>query len=462
MTLSDLVFGKDFTFGHCFHSIPSPTSRMIPYSDIFVDFRGFPSSVASSHSSTHPGSEVSPSCTDSSQTRVHSPSLHSSIACPCPNGLREPRQPQHQTPGEDLGSEEQRSFKCPQCRYVTDRKNNLKRHIVTMHQECTKTLECCGIVFQSKSLLRDHVGLFHRGGYRCQICSRNFCRKALLRRHLTVHSGRKDFRCDLCGYATSHKSNLERHQKVHSRKPANQVGSDLQPFIGLSFNYSNIILEPAQTMLTSQNSRLLPRYRLLPDRLKQTHTNSTIEIHRKTKWKNRVSRSFKNHSSMLNNTNNQCHQLDDDSGDGGNIGSTCVDSEPTESKRGASHQTPSSGVESLTTGPKTSYKDKIPTLSSNNDQESICTSQIYPDFAPEWQPLEDRPTVQPNESEVILRGRTRTAKRRIFAAPYKCPICKEIFSFQIDLSSHQCTHTTEENLSVITAIRKGKLKLSPI
>ncbi|CAL1545332.1 unnamed protein product, partial [Lymnaea stagnalis] len=111
---------------------------------------------------------------------------------------------------------DRKSFQCPQCRYLTDRKNNLKRHVITMHQVSAKMLECCGVAFQSKASLRDHNAVFHRGGYRCQICSRNFCRKALLRRHLTVHSGQKDFFCDLCGYATSHKSNLERHQKVHS------------------------------------------------------------------------------------------------------------------------------------------------------------------------------------------------------------------------------------------------------
>ncbi|KAK7484738.1 hypothetical protein BaRGS_00024023 [Batillaria attramentaria] len=111
-----------------------------------------------------------------------------------------------------------KSFRCPQCRYLTDRKNNLKRHIVTMHHTSTRVLECCGALFSSKASLRDHVTLFHRGGYRCQVCGRNFCRKALLRRHLTVHSGQKDFACHLCGYATSHKSNLERHQRVHARK----------------------------------------------------------------------------------------------------------------------------------------------------------------------------------------------------------------------------------------------------
>ena len=109
-------------------------------------------------------------------------------------------------------------FGCPQCRYITDRKNNLKRHIATMHQECDKTLECCGVLFKNKASLRDHVLIFHSNGYMCRFCGRNFCRKALLKRHLTVHSGQKDYICSLCDYATSHKSNLERHKKVHERQ----------------------------------------------------------------------------------------------------------------------------------------------------------------------------------------------------------------------------------------------------
>lgn len=109
-------------------------------------------------------------------------------------------------------------FGCPQCRYITDRKNNLKRHIATMHQDCDKALECCGITFKNKASLRDHVLIFHSNGYMCRFCGRNFCRKALLKRHLTVHSGQKDYICAHCDYATSHKSNLERHKKVHERQ----------------------------------------------------------------------------------------------------------------------------------------------------------------------------------------------------------------------------------------------------
>lgn len=109
-------------------------------------------------------------------------------------------------------------FRCPQCRYLTDRRNNLKRHVLTMHQTCSKLLECCGVFFNTKASLREHAMIFHYNGYTCHFCGRRFCRKALLKRHLSVHSGQKDFTCAVCDYATSHKSNLERHRKVHLRQ----------------------------------------------------------------------------------------------------------------------------------------------------------------------------------------------------------------------------------------------------
>lgn len=108
-------------------------------------------------------------------------------------------------------------FPCPHCRYVTDRRNNLKRHVATMHQTCDKQLECCGVSFSTKASLREHITIFHHNGYSCPFCGRRFCRKALLKRHLSVHSGQKDYTCPSCDYATSHKSNLERHKRIHAR-----------------------------------------------------------------------------------------------------------------------------------------------------------------------------------------------------------------------------------------------------
>ncbi|XP_045582024.2 uncharacterized protein [Procambarus clarkii] len=118
--------------------------------------------------------------------------------------------------GEDNKS---RLFSCTTCTYRTDRKNNLKRHIFTMHEISSALLECCGHRFLNKAELRMHTQKCHRDGYHCGVCPRVFCRKALLKRHYSVHSGYREFSCSHCSYATSHKSNLERHMKVHTKDP---------------------------------------------------------------------------------------------------------------------------------------------------------------------------------------------------------------------------------------------------
>lgn len=92
----------------------------------------------------------------------------------------------------ECGAAGKKCFRCPECYYVTDRKNNLKRHLGTMHQDCGKMLQCCEKMFNSKAALREHIFLLHRSGYRCSYCARSFCRKALLKRHILVHEEDKN------------------------------------------------------------------------------------------------------------------------------------------------------------------------------------------------------------------------------------------------------------------------------
>lgn len=108
-----------------------------------------------------------------------------------------------------------RRLSCPQCSYTTNRLNNLKRHIQTMHEILAEPIDCCDQLFISKAHFRAHVNAEHRCGYHCDTCRRTFCRKALLRRHQSIHSGQKAFICSICSYSTSHKGNLDRHARVH-------------------------------------------------------------------------------------------------------------------------------------------------------------------------------------------------------------------------------------------------------
>lgn len=108
-------------------------------------------------------------------------------------------------------------FTCTRCSYSTDRKNNLKRHVSTMHDPVSAALDCCGARFATKGDLREHTRAAHGAGYTCWQCGHTFCRRALLHRHQSVHSGLKAFSCSKCGYQSSHKSNMQRHMHVHQQ-----------------------------------------------------------------------------------------------------------------------------------------------------------------------------------------------------------------------------------------------------
>lgn len=128
-----------------------------------------------------------------------------------------------------------KQYACPNCKYVTDRKNNLKRHLLTMHETCAKLLECCDAIFPNKSALRQHVTERHAGaGYGCGVCGRRFSRKALMKRHSAVHSGQREHSCTLCDYATSHKSNLDRHIRRHQQRPHTTGPDDSDLLLGSS------------------------------------------------------------------------------------------------------------------------------------------------------------------------------------------------------------------------------------
>ncbi|OWF40536.1 zinc finger protein 845-like [Mizuhopecten yessoensis] len=145
-------------------------------------------------------------------------------------------------------------FPCPECRYTTDRRNNLKRHMLTMHRRCSKLMECCGVLFTTKASLREHSMIFHYHGYTCFYCGRRFCRKALLKRHLSVHNGQKDYVCPVCDYATSHKSNLERHRKIHVRNDdMSSPGGDCKEG---KCDYSHISETGSDTGLTDESAML--------------------------------------------------------------------------------------------------------------------------------------------------------------------------------------------------------------
>ena len=118
---------------------------------------------------------------------------------------------------EDQG-EEDRSEKhhCKKCQKDFSTRAILRRHL-QIHTG-TKDHKCsfCSKAFHRKSHLNRHEQA-HRGEkpHECQICEKRFLYNDYLTTHMKLHSGEKDFGCDLCQKKFSTASQRKRHMISH-------------------------------------------------------------------------------------------------------------------------------------------------------------------------------------------------------------------------------------------------------
>lgn len=89
-----------------------------------------------------------------------------------------------------------RLFSCSLCTFTSRYSNHLKRHMTV------------------------HDG---RKPHRCPVCPYASAQLVNLQRHLRTHTGEKPYGCAQCSYACSSLGNLRRHQRMHAqaeqRKP---------------------------------------------------------------------------------------------------------------------------------------------------------------------------------------------------------------------------------------------------
>ncbi|XP_067305542.1 zinc finger protein PLAG1 [Pseudorasbora parva] len=145
----------------------------------------------------------------------------------------------------------EKTHKCSYCEKMFHRKDHLKNHLHT-HDPNKEAFSCgeCGKSYNTKLGFRRHQALHaaHRGDLTCQVClqpypstpvllehlrghagksatatkekrhqcdqcERRFYTRKDVRRHLVVHTGRKDFLCQYCAQRFGRKDHLTRHVK---------------------------------------------------------------------------------------------------------------------------------------------------------------------------------------------------------------------------------------------------------
>ena len=95
----------------------------------------------------------------------------------------------------------------------TSRKRK-KKPAVRDDVEC----EVCGKVLKTKAILRRHMNI-HTGDkpHECTVCKARFTRNENLRVHMRLHTGERPYQCGKCDFKSTDKTSLTKHLKVHEK-----------------------------------------------------------------------------------------------------------------------------------------------------------------------------------------------------------------------------------------------------
>ncbi|KAK6299827.1 hypothetical protein J4Q44_G00298600 [Coregonus suidteri] len=135
------------------------------------------------------------------------------------------------------------AFACQECGKSYNTKLGFKRHLA-LHAANSGDLTCqvCLQPFASTGLLLEHLKTHagkSSGGtkekkHRCEHCERRFYTRKDVRRHMVVHTGRKDFLCQYCAQRFGRKDHLTRHMKKSHARELLRVKTEPADFAGFA------------------------------------------------------------------------------------------------------------------------------------------------------------------------------------------------------------------------------------
>ncbi|XP_033915166.2 zinc finger protein PLAG1 isoform X2 [Acipenser ruthenus] len=158
------------------------------------------------------------------------------------------------------------AFKCEECGKNYNTKLGFKRHLA-LHAATSGDLTCkvCLQTFESTGVLlahlKTHAGKSSGGTkekkHQCEHCDRRFYTRKDVRRHMVVHTGRKDFLCQYCAQRFGRKDHLTRHmKKTHTQELLKVKTEPLDLSDAFSFNLSLPIKDELHSMMSISSSEV--------------------------------------------------------------------------------------------------------------------------------------------------------------------------------------------------------------
>ena len=112
-------------------------------------------------------------------------------------------------------------YQCALCCKFFKSKNHLKIHVNIHTREHIYKCHVCSKELATATSLKTHIDDKHndKRPFHCDICKKNFKRKATLQHHISLHEGgeskRKKFQCKACLSYLANRTGLVRHMKLH-------------------------------------------------------------------------------------------------------------------------------------------------------------------------------------------------------------------------------------------------------
>ncbi|XP_073538900.1 zinc finger protein PLAGL2 [Phyllobates terribilis] len=153
------------------------------------------------------------------------------------------------------------ALQCPECSKNYSTKYGHRRHLA-LHAIARGDLSCaiCFQVFRDRQSVLEHLKSHnHRPSmgnrekkYPCEHCDRCFYTRKDVRRHLVVHTGRKDFQCHCCAQMFGRKDHLTRHMKKSHCEEAPRIKTEPQDDLSLMSCQSAVVKEEWGSIMCMQ------------------------------------------------------------------------------------------------------------------------------------------------------------------------------------------------------------------